>query len=152
VRWFRPQPASRLWPEVVDPAALPRQRTRRGSRALNDPLGSDRTHGQCHLTWKDCLGCPTASRAMRTICPRAARRRTRHDPHSGRTQNVSCFALFTMSVGRMSPSGVSVRCRLARAIGQEGSSSDEPANRIEVLSGLRLRCLRPPGTGGSRRS
>ena len=44
-----------------DPTALPRQRTRRGSRALNDLERSDRTHGQCHLTWKDCSGCPAAS-------------------------------------------------------------------------------------------
>jgi hypothetical protein len=46
--------------------------------------------------------------------------------------------------GRMSPSGASVSRRLARAIGQEGSSSDEPANRIGVSSGRPLRCSRPP--------
>jgi hypothetical protein len=100
----------------------PLGRRRAGSRALNDPYGSDRTHGQCHLTWKDCFGCPTASGCLRTFILEPPDARTRHDPHSGRTQNVSCFALFTMSLCRMSPSGVSVSRRLARAIGQEGSS------------------------------
>jgi hypothetical protein len=38
---------------------LGRERARLASPERSDR--PDRTHGQCHLTWKDCFGCPTAS-------------------------------------------------------------------------------------------
>ena len=93
-----------------------------------DPSGRRRLLGQCHRLGKTVL-VVLPLRCLRTS-PQTARRRTCPDPHSGRTQNVSCFALFTMSVPDVAIRAVSASCRLARAIGQEGSFRDEPANRI----------------------
>ena len=108
--WFGYNPRP-IWSEVLTRAhPLGRERAGREPRTT---LRSDEAHGQCHLTWKDCFGCPAASLLEDSVVPRTAKRRTRHDPHSGRTQNVSCIALFTISVS----------CRRARAIGQEGSPS-----------------------------
>ena len=58
--------------------------------------------------------------------------RTRPNPHSGRTQNVSCFALFTMSCGRMSPSGAVSLPGLAI---RQGGPRHGPANLL-VSKGL----------------
>jgi hypothetical protein len=93
-------------------------------------LRSDRTHGQCHLTWKDCFGCPTASLLEDEIPkpPNAGRVRS---PLGTDPKRLVFRSLHDVSC-RMSPSGGSV-CR-DLAIGQEGSSHDEPANRIVDLA------------------
>ena len=89
-----------------------RRRIRQSSRSVSFDLE--------RLSWLSLRRAGRRSRA-RTPAPRQ-NARTRPNPHSGRTQNVSCFALFTMSSCRMSPSGPCqiVTCR-DLAIGQEGS-------------------------------
>ena len=85
----------------------------------------------CFKTWKDCLWWSyRALRYLRTVV--LAQRqawRTLPVPHSERTQKRLVFLL-------------SSRCQIVScrdlAIGREGSSSDEPANRIEVRSAYRF--------------
>jgi len=106
----------------LDPSASPRQETRR-SRVLNDPRGIRQNPRSVSF---DLERLSLVSLNVLRRLPRSrpqgntAKHRTRRSPTRERPKDVSCIALFTMSV----------RCRLARAIGQEGSSSDEPANQI----------------------
>lgn len=116
--WFIPQPLVPVWSEVVDPTALPRQRTHRGSRTLN---GLSARQGPRSVSFD----LERLLSLQRTEVPCAA-----PAPLGERPNSVSCIALFTMSV----------RCRLARAIGQEGS----------CLMNLPIRSK--AGNGGSRRS
>ena len=102
----RSGPLGRRTARFSKPRTIPK--VRRSSRSVS-------------LTWKDCLWLSYRACAARgQLSPRTPNAADPSVPHSGRTQNVSCFALFTMSVSA---------CR-DLAIGQEGSSSDEPANRI----------------------
>ena len=75
-----------------------------------------------------------ASRYLRTLPSHTAKRRTRRSPTRDRPKNVSCFrSLHDVSILPRS------------SIGQEGSSHDEPANRIvDLASAYRAsRCSRP---------
>ena len=77
----------------------------RAGREPRTTLRSDEAHGQCHLTWKDCLQCPTASGCLRTFILEPPDARTCPFPTWNGPEDVSCIALFTMSVCRTSPSG-----------------------------------------------
>ena len=111
--------------EVFDPRRTPRQEAP-GCEAPNDP-GFNRTRQTSRSvsfkTWKDCLWLSyRALRCSRTVAPAQRQtRRTLSVPHSERTQKRLVFLL-------------SSRCQIVScrdlAIGQEGSSSDEPANQI----------------------
>jgi hypothetical protein len=104
----------------LDPSAPASAKGMRRLRVLNGSFSEpDKTHGQCHLTWKDCCRCNQPCGRLRGERP------TWRTPEQRLVYNslhdVMC---------RMLPSGVSVSRRLVLTIGQEGSSSDEPANQV----------------------
>jgi hypothetical protein len=114
--WFNHNPSS-----VSGRKSLTRRRSLgRGRAAVASPerllSEPDRTHGQCHLTWKDCCRCNEPGGPI-----------ARRPPHLANARTASRVLLSSRcqsaSVRRMSPPGASVSCRLARAIGQEGSSA-----------------------------
>ena len=72
----------------------------RAGREPRTTLRSDEAHGQCHLTWKDCLQCPTDSGCLRTFILEPPDARTCPFPTWNGPEDVSCIALFTMSVCR----------------------------------------------------
>ena len=102
-----------FWSEVVDPTALPRQRTRRGSRVLNDPLGIRQNPRSVSFDLERLLSLQSVLRPT-----------ARHPPHLADARTASRVLLS---------SRCHVISRLALAIGQEGSSVDEPANQIREL-------------------
>ena len=102
------QPIPKPWTRSLRPGTDPRQEDRPVQQARNAPKGRPSSRS-VSFDLERLLFSPRASR------PSAGARPTWRTPNS-----VSCFALFTMSSCRMSPSGVSVS-RRDLAIGQEGS-------------------------------
>ena len=90
-------PSICLWSEVIDPNASPRQETRR-LRVLERSL-RDQTRPTVSVIrlGKTVLSSCTRSARSRTL-PRTARRTDASAPTRERPKDVSCIALFTMSV------------------------------------------------------
>ena len=104
--WFNHNPSIMSLVGSLDPSASPRQETRR-SRALNDlAIRQDPRSVSFDLERLSSVSLNVLRRPPRSR-PRGIRpnTRTRRSPTRERPKNVSCIALFTMSVCRMSPSG-----------------------------------------------
>jgi hypothetical protein len=112
----------------LDPERTLGKRTARFSKPRTIPRslrkgGSDRAHGQCHLTWKDCPGCPFAAPgAARGLAPpRHAEREDASEPPLGPDPERLVFcSLHDVKLPDVAIRRVSQSCR-DLAIGQEGS-------------------------------
>jgi hypothetical protein len=79
-----------LWSEVVDPAALPRQRMRRGSRAPDD-LSVDRSPRSVSFDLERLSSVSYRLRLLEDVHPRTAGRSDLPVPHSERTRRRLVF-------------------------------------------------------------
>jgi hypothetical protein len=114
--------------------SLPGRKSTRpdGSRHRRQPSGC--LLGQCHRLGKTVFSVLPRLALLEDRGPRVtASRRTRRSPTWERPEDVSCFALFTMSLCRMSPSGGQYVAAISRS--DRKAHASEPASHIALRSG-----------------